>query len=115
MPGMAVGVRWNRCQAGLRRSSRRVGKASAMSNEPHLNLVGERIALGPISREMFPSFLRWMNDFEITRNLGAGMKPLTAEMEEAWYGRVATSEGDRIFAIYEREAKALVGSCGLHG
>jgi hypothetical protein len=32
--------------------------------QPILNIVGESMALGPLSRDHLPAFLRWLNDNE---------------------------------------------------
>jgi RimJ/RimL family protein N-acetyltransferase len=83
-------------------------------NTPILNITGEKIALGPIRRDLVPLYLRWINDFEVTRTLGIGWRPMTLEAEEAWYERACKSESDRLFTIYDRETLRPVGNTGLH-
>src|SRR5437763_995089 len=57
------------------------------SDPPIINITGEKIALGPIRRDLVPLYLRWINDFEVTRTMGIGWRPMTQEAEEAWYER----------------------------
>ncbi len=84
-------------------------------NAPILNLVGEKVALGPIRRDLVPVYERWINDFEVVRTLGvSGPRPLTTEGEVAWYERTALSDKDVSFTMYERASLRPIGSSGLH-
>jgi RimJ/RimL family protein N-acetyltransferase len=83
---------------------------------PILTIAGERVALGPVRRGLLPLYQRWMNDFEVTRTLAVGLRPMTAEDEQAWFDRVATGERDVVFTIYERRPTLRpIGASGLHG
>ena len=83
--------------------------------QPILNLVGEKVALGPIRRDLLAMYQRWINDFQVLRTLGiSGLRPMTAEGEVAWYERMAVSETDVTFTIYERSSLRPIGSLGLH-
>ncbi len=89
-----------------------------MATEPEapvLNIFGEKIALGPIRRDLVPLYARWINDFDVTRTLGVGRRPMTLEAEEGWYERAAKGEGSVLFTIYERETLRPVGNTGLEG
>jgi diamine N-acetyltransferase len=79
-----------------------------------LNIVGEKVALGPHRRDLLSLYQRWINDFEVTRTLAAGLRPMTFEAEEAWYDRVVKSERDVVFTIYEKTSMRPIGSTGLH-
>lgn len=92
---------------------------TAMSDQPRdgapvITIEGERVALGPVRRDLLPLYQRWMNDFEVTRTLAVGMRPVTLEDEQAWYDRVATSERDVVFTVYERTGLRPIGATGLH-
>ncbi|HLZ07860.1 MAG TPA: GNAT family protein [Chloroflexota bacterium] len=80
---------------------------------PVLNIVGEKVALGPYRRDLVPLYLRWINDFNVTRTLGIGVRPATLESEEAWYERASRSDGDVGFTIYERATSRPIGNTGL--
>lgn len=76
---------------------------SSQDGQTILNIVGERVALGPLRRELLPLNERWINDLVTARNLGPAPRPQTSEQERAWYDRAATDE-DASFAIYARGA-----------
>lgn len=86
------------------------------ASEPIVNIVGEKVALGPRRRDLLPLYLKWMNDFEVTRGLGAATRPLTWEAEESWYERASTDRsGDDVgFTVYERSNMRPIGNAGLH-
>ena len=84
------------------------------NNQPIVNIVGQKVALGPHSRDLLPLYLKWVNDFEVARTLAIRMRPMTLEAEEAWYTRITRSETDVVFTIYERAAMRPIGTTGLH-
>lgn len=81
-------------------------------NEPIINIRGEKIALGPLRRDLIPLFLRWMNDFEVTRTITLGNRPMTEEAENAWYEKVSAPEV-RNFTLYDLEGLVPVGVAGI--
>ncbi|MGH2457963.1 MAG: GNAT family N-acetyltransferase [Chloroflexota bacterium] len=89
---------------------------AAPINPPIITIRGEKVALGPVSREVIvPLGLKWLNDLEVTRTLGVGAShPLTLEAEEVWYDRASRSETDVIFLVYEQATLRVIGSTGLH-
>jgi diamine N-acetyltransferase len=88
--------------------------AGTLPEEPILNIVGEKVALGPHRRDLLPLYLKWINDFEVTRTLAVGMRPMTWEAEEEWYERIGKSERDVSFTIYELATLRPIGTTGLH-
>lgn len=81
--------------------------------EPVLNITGERVALGPLDRALLPLYQRWINDFAVTRTTASGLRPITAENEEAWYTAFTNASDQVNFTIYERTSGRPVGNCGL--
>jgi diamine N-acetyltransferase len=81
---------------------------------PILNITGEKVALGPIRRDLLPLYQRWMNDFEVTRTLTAGFRPITWEAEEVWFEGASRRDREVMFTIYERAATRPIGNTGLH-
>jgi RimJ/RimL family protein N-acetyltransferase len=71
--------------------------------EPLLNIVGERIALGPLRRELAPRLLGWFNDFATTRALGDIAPPWTAERLRVWFEMEDTTPDLFPFVIYARD------------
>jgi RimJ/RimL family protein N-acetyltransferase len=85
----------------------------AAAEQPILNVVGEKVALGPLRRDLLPVYLRWMNDFVVTRTLGVALRPFTSEAEEAWFAAVSTASNEANFTIYERATLRPIGNTGL--
>jgi diamine N-acetyltransferase len=78
---------------------------------PIVNIVGERVALGPIRRDLLPLYQRWINDFGTLRTLAVSPRPMTMESETAWYEHAATSDASIIhFTIYERASWQPIGN-----
>jgi RimJ/RimL family protein N-acetyltransferase len=85
------------------------------SSEPLIiNITGDRVALGPLRRDLLPQYQRWINDFSTLRTLGLPPTPITTEQETVWYDAQATSERSVTFTIYERAADRPIGTTGLH-
>ena len=80
---------------------------------PIINIEGELVALGPIRRDLVPTYLRWMNDWETVRTLALAPAPMTEERETAWYEGTATGGDMLIFTIYERSTWRPVGNADL--
>ena len=80
-------------------------------SEPILNLIGEKVALGPIRRDLVPLYQRWINDLEVTRTLSSGHRPTTFEAESEWFEHSASS-GRPQFTIYERATLRPIGNTG---
>jgi len=79
-------------------------------------LKGDRIKLGPVKREYIESYLKWLNDPEITQYL-TFFRPLTRMMEEDWIENLKNQNDTIVFGILipdENDAEKLIGNCGLH-
>jgi diamine N-acetyltransferase len=81
--------------------------------QPILNVVGDKVALGPLRRDLLPLYTKWFNDFEVTRTLLRGWRPMTAEAEERWYERASAAEEGMNFTIWERATLRPIGNTGL--
>ena len=91
------------------------GKSKDIDEEPILNVEGERVALGPLRRDLLLRYQRWINDLGTMRTLGLAPLPMTSEKEQDWYDRQSKAEEDAPFTIYERETLRPIGNTGLHG
>lgn len=80
--------------------------------QPILNVIGAKVALGPVLRSHVPLIVRWNNDFEVTRTLNA-MRPFTIELVEAHYERSAMAKDETHFTIYERATMRPIGGANL--
>ncbi|MGH2558772.1 MAG: GNAT family N-acetyltransferase [Thermomicrobiales bacterium] len=81
---------------------------------PVVNLVGERIALGPLSRELLPTYRRWLNDFSLLALLDRRFRPLTADWIETWFARHDRGDpSSMVFTIWERGSWLPIGNAAL--
>jgi RimJ/RimL family protein N-acetyltransferase len=74
-------------------------------------IEGTLISLAPPEREHLANYCRWSRDLRSLRYL-AIQHPLTLEMEERWFERVATAPDEVVWEI-QREGRHI-GSVGLH-
>ena len=84
-------------------------------NQPIVNIAGEKITLGPLSKDVLPAITRWINDFHALRTLGASMPgPSALENEEEWYASAISRSAGVTFLIRERSSHLPVGTTSLH-
>jgi RimJ/RimL family protein N-acetyltransferase len=85
-------------------------------NQPIVTIEGDRITLGPVSRDLVPTYTRWMNDFTALRTLGSALVgPLAIEAEESWYEKTAKGEMSGVlFTIREKATGIPIGNCGFN-
>ena len=83
------------------------------ADEPILNVLGEKVALGPQRRELVPLYQRWLNDFAVLTPLGVPLRPLTREAEERQYQETDSNREQVWFTLYERTTRRPLGITGL--
>ena len=83
--------------------------------QPVVNIVGERVALGPLRHELLPLYQRWINDFATLRYLGIAPRPMTAEQEQSWFDGATTSNETIPFTIYDLASWRPIGTTSLMG
>ncbi len=82
----------------------------ADSGAPIVNIVGERVALGPLRRDLVPTYQRWYNDFATHRTLTRrAPRPVTLEQEHVWYEARLAPEQDVVFIVYELASWRPIG------
>jgi RimJ/RimL family protein N-acetyltransferase len=81
------------------------------TDSPIINIVGELVMLGPMEREHFPVYQRWLNDFETLRTQGAqAPMPDTLASMTRWYDSYVTGRDDVAwFTVYEKGGGRPVG------
>jgi RimJ/RimL family protein N-acetyltransferase len=85
--------------------------------EPDFIVVGQRVALGPLRRDLADTYARWMNQLDVRRGLDyLGIS--TAESQEKWVEenleKSAKGTPEVVeFTIYDRSDSAPVGTAGL--
>ena len=85
------------------------------SEKPVLNIVGDKVALGPIQKSMIADFMRWENDFAMTLMSGDPIRPVNREALEEQFVRTSKEESSRFveFAIYEQASLRCIGTTQL--
>jgi diamine N-acetyltransferase len=84
---------------------------------PDFIVVGEKVALGPLRRELAADYARWMNELEVRRGLDY-LGIATVQSQEKWVEenveRGAEHEPKAVeFTVYDRSDSAPVGTAGL--
>ena len=73
------------------------------TDEPDLIVVGEKVALGPLRRDLAAAYARWMNQLEVRRGLD-NLGIATPQTQEKW-----------VEENIERAAKRRARSRRIHG
>jgi diamine N-acetyltransferase len=73
-------------------------------------LEGRKVRLRAIERVDLPSFVKWINDPEVTQFLELN-PPMSMEDEEKWFASLQKSD-DKVFSIDTKDGK-LIGNVGL--
>jgi diamine N-acetyltransferase len=77
-----------------------------------INIVGEKVALGPMQRDQLPLYLEWFNDFDYARTT-SGVRPMTIEALEGYYDQDIKDHSQVHFTIYDRESFTPIGGVSL--
>ena len=78
-----------------------------------INVVGERVSLGPLRRDLVGEYQRWFNDASTSETLGLSW-PTTFEEELAIFERRVASSDEIHFTVYERETARPIGIAYLN-
>lgn len=76
---------------------------------PEVNLDGDRVALGPLRRELVETYARWENDFSISAGRGVLPLPVTLDQATETYERMGRDEDTAAFTIYEKPTWRPIG------
>lgn len=82
------------------------------TSKPIITIEGERVGLGPTSRELLLLITRWMNSLETTRFLRMGV--YHPEQEEKWFDNLMADSSTHYFTIYELSNMRPIGGVDLH-
>jgi diamine N-acetyltransferase len=86
-------------------------------HEPDFIVVGEKVALGPLRRDLAAVYARWRNQLEVRRGLD-DMGIATPQSQEKWVEenieKGAKHEPQAVeFTVYDRTDSTPVGTAGL--
>ncbi|HUY99659.1 MAG TPA: GNAT family protein [Thermomicrobiaceae bacterium] len=84
----------------------------SQESAPIMNIVGERVMLGPLRREQIPLRLRWANDLTTNRAYDLP-RPVTEETFRATYDPVVGETRHIRFTLYERATRRPIGHASL--
>ena len=79
---------------------------SSDMGQPVVNIVGERVALGPRVREQLPLFARWRNDFAVARTFATPRAHTIEALAAAYDAGTGHEYG---FTVYERATWRPIG------
>jgi RimJ/RimL family protein N-acetyltransferase len=77
--------------------------------QPVINIHVDRVALGPLRRDLMGAIGRWFNDFETTRTQGDQPGPRTPERVTGWLDRVMSMSDMHWFVIYDVATWRAIG------
>ena len=81
---------------------------------PVLILRGEKVGLGPMTRDLIELGFRWINDLGVTHTLGVfAHSVMTREDEEGWYQSSIGRKDMAAFAIYDLSTMRPIGTTDL--
>ena len=78
------------------------GQQGELAAPPMLNISGDRVALGPLRRDLIPLYHRWFNDFAVRRTRVRPPRATTLQAQEREYDELATSNDRHTFTVYDR-------------
>jgi diamine N-acetyltransferase len=88
--------------------------AEEPEQEPPILVSGERVGLGPLRRELIPTYARWQADLEVLRGVGLRGQVPRMETTQAWYEQATKPESTDVhFTIYDLDDLAPVGTAVL--
>jgi diamine N-acetyltransferase len=87
------------------------------SDEPDFIVVSEKVALGPLRRDLVADYARWMNALDVRRGLDY-LGVTTPQSQEKWVDENIESSAAWAprgieFTVYDRADSAPVGTTGL--
>lgn len=80
-----------------------------------LSIVGEKVALGPIRRDLIPLYQRWINDFAVLRTLHIPRPSTFEEIQASYEAEVAAERLRKVvyFTIYDKATLRPIGRTDL--
>lgn len=82
--------------------------------QPVITLAGDRVALGPLRRDLVPLYHAWISNPETTRYLSEAGSVITLDEELAWYDGVIRQQDTRTFTIFTLPDYQPIGTANLH-
>lgn len=84
------------------------------SESPVVSVSGERVALGPLRRDLIDTYLRWFNDMNVIRTLNHP-RQTTREELVASFDALMVDDSAESFTMYELVTWRPIGNASLTG
>lgn len=84
------------------------------AHHPPYNVVGERVALGPMRSDLIPLYQRWDNDL-LTSRTTARFRPTTSEQHRTAFDEFTRHDSYALFTLYELASGHAIGTTYLAG
>lgn len=81
---------------------------------PIITVAGEKVALGPLRRDLIPLYHAWITNLETNRFLLARAASMTLDAEVEWFENTSKQSNTAIFTIYELPTYRPIGNVNLH-
>lgn len=85
-----------------------------MTPIPVITLAGDKVAIGPLRRDLVPLYHAWISNPETTQYLSEAGHVLTLEEEYGWYESQLRDQSVRHFTIYALPDYQPIGTINLH-
>jgi len=82
--------------------------------QPVITLAGDKVAIGPLRRDLVPLYHAWISNPETTQYLSEGGTVLSLEEEYAWFEAQLRKPDARFFTIYALPDFHPIGTVNLH-
>ncbi len=82
--------------------------------QPIISIEGDRVALGPLRRDLIPLYHAWICNLETSQYLSEAGAVRTLDEEIDWYERLSRLEDERRFTIYALPGYQPIGTVNLH-
>ena len=69
-------------------------EADLQADKPVLNIIGDKVALGPRHKGMLTAFVRWNNDFAVALLSGDSLRPVSPDRVEANLEQLSKEQGN---------------------
>jgi len=92
------------------------GPSSETERLVSVNMRGEKVALGPLQRELLPLLSQWANDFAVSALAGDLPRPVAWDSITAEFEQDVKADAHRvvIFTIYEAATMRPIGTTSLN-
>lgn len=81
---------------------------------PVITVSGDRVAIGPIRRDLIPLYHAWVSNLETTQYLEINGAVITLDEEISWFEQRIRDPSIRTLTMYELPSHRPIGVCELH-